>query len=109
MKNGKFFTGLVMSNEEIKEKRGAAVCEKAELAYRRAKENLEEQIKEMERDREDILDFSATDANDLNVAKNFDAKDFVTKDTRLGLRLRDAQLQLEIVSKRYDELFVEGE
>jgi hypothetical protein len=102
---GAFIDSLKRNNKQIREDRATAITEDAQLIYRRKIEDLEMSIKKMKRDQENMLDMSPTDAHSLIVASDFNAVDYVTKDIDLGVRIRNAEITLEIAMKRYNYLF----
>lgn len=102
---GKFFTNLKRSNKQIKSDRALSIAEDAEMAYKRRVEDLEREIKRVNRDRANMLDLSAKDANSLIVASDFNADEFVRKDIELGLKLRELNIRLEVAKASYKNLF----
>jgi len=59
----------------------------------------------MEREQENMLDLSPTNALSLTLASDFDAKAYVGKDLDLGVRIRNLDIKLDIAKKRYAYLF----
>jgi hypothetical protein len=102
---GKFFENLKRSNRQIKSDRALSIAEDAEMAYKRKVEDLEREVKRVNRDRANMLDLNAKDANSLIVASDFSADQFVTKDIELGLKLRNLEIQLEVAKASYKNLF----
>lgn len=102
---GAFVESLKRNNSKIKEDRAIAIAEAAELIYKREVEDLGIQIKQMKRERDAMLDLSPKDTNSLILASDFNAKEFVTKDLELGVRIRNLEIKLEIAQARYTELF----
>ena len=102
---GKFFDSLKRSNSKIREDRALDIAEDAQLTFKREVEDLEMEIKKMERERDGMLDMSPTTADSLVLASDFKAKDFVTKDIELGVKIRQAKITLDIAKERYQELF----
>lgn len=102
---GAFISSLVRNNKQIRQDRAMAIAEDAQMIYRRNVEDLELQIKRMRRDRENMLDLSPNNAMSLIVAADFDSKAFVEKDIELGVKIRNAEIKLEIAQKQYAYLF----
>ena len=102
---GAFIASLKRNNSKIREDRAIAIAESAEMIYKRTVEDLEMSIKGMKRDRENMLDMSPTDAQSLVMASDFDAVDFTKKDIDLGVKIRNAEITLEIAKDRYAILF----
>lgn len=102
---GAFLESLKRNNRKIREDRAAAIAEDTELLFKRTIEDLQVNIKRMERELENMLDLSPTDAQSLVLASDFDAASFVAKDVDLGVKIRNEQIKLEIAQKRYQHLF----
>lgn len=106
---GAFFESLTRNNKQIRADRALSIAEDAQLQYRRVVEDLEVGIKRMKRDRENMLDLSPDHAMSLKLASDFDSAEYVAKDVDLGVRIRNAEIKLEIAQKQYSRLFVGGE
>jgi hypothetical protein len=108
MPKGAFVVSLQRSNSKIRKDRAADIAEIAEMAYKNAVQNLMVGIKRMKREREAMLDLSPTNAMSLMVANDFDSEKFVERDVQLGVDIRNAEIRLDIMQKRYSHLFTEG-
>jgi hypothetical protein len=104
-KEGAFLESLKRNNKKIREDRAASIGEDTQLEYKRAVEDLEMSIRKMKREQESMLDLSPTDAQSLVLASDFDSKSYVTKDMDLGVKIRNAEIKLEIANKQYKHLF----
>jgi hypothetical protein len=102
---GAFVASLKRNNAKIRDDRATAIAEDAQLVYKRAVEDLEMNIKKMRRDRENMLDMSPTDAQSLVLASDFNSGVFTQKDIDLGVKIRNAEITLEIARKQYEYLF----
>ncbi len=102
---GAFVGSLVRNNKKIREDRAIAIAEAAQMLYKREVEDTELKIKQLRREREAMLDLSPTTADSLVLASDFDAKDFVEKDIKLGVTIRNEEIKLEIAKTRYSHLF----
>lgn len=102
---GAFLESLKRNNKQIRDDRAAAICEDTQMLFRRTVEDLEVKIKRMERERDNMLDLSPSDARSLVLACDFDANDFVSKDVELGVKIRNEKIKLEIAQQRYKILF----
>ncbi len=102
---GAFVGSLVRNNKKIREDRAIAIAEAAQMLYKREVEDTELRIKQLKREREAMLDLSPTTADSLVLASDFDAKDFVSKDIGLGIKIRNEEIMLEIAKTRYSHLF----
>ena len=105
--NGTFKTDLQRNFKQIKESRAESVSEDVEIIYKRKIEDLCHDIRNIERDRENImLDLSPSNVTSaLVVPSDFNAEKFLEKDIQLGIRKREAEIKLDIVARRYEELF----
>jgi len=75
------------------------------MLFKRKIEDLSVSVKRMKRDRESMLDLSPENTTTLKMASDFDAEGFVTKDIELGVKIRNAEITLEIATERYNFLF----
>ena len=104
---GAFFGSLKRNNKQIRDDRALAIAEDTDLVYKRQIEDLELSIKKMTREQENMLDLSPTNAQSLILASDFKSEDYVRKDIDLGVKIRNAEITLEIAKKRYTYLFGE--
>jgi hypothetical protein len=106
--NGAFLESLQRNNSQIRKDRALAISEDAQLMYRRKLEDLEVSIRRMMRDQENMLDLSPENATSLKLASDFDAGEYVEKDTELSYKIKIAVEKLEIDKQRYEHLFGEA-
>ena len=66
------------------------------------------QIKRLKREQENMLDLSPTDADSLVLASDFDAKEYVTKDIEISVKIRNLEIKYDLAQKRYQYLFTTG-
>lgn len=102
---GAFINSLRRNNKQIREDRATAIGEDTQLLYKRQIEDLQVSIKRMEREQENMLDLSPASATSLTLASDFNAAEYVAKDTELGVKIRNESIKLEIALKRYTYLF----
>lgn len=102
---GAFISSLKRNNKQIRDDRALAIAETAQLIFKRKVEDLDLEIKRMKRDRENMLDMSPTTADSLVLASDFNAEGFTQKDIDLGVKIRNAEITLEIAKSRYEHLF----
>jgi hypothetical protein len=102
---GAFVASLKRNNKQIKDDRADAITEMAQMRYRRTVEDLNMDIKRMKRTRESMLDLSPENSFSLMVANNFDSEKFVEEDLKLGVKIREAEIKLEIAQSQYNYLF----
>lgn len=102
---GAFVSSLMRNNKKIREDRAIAITEDTKLLYKRKVEDIEISISRMKREQENMLDLSPTTADSLVLASDFNSEEYVTKDIDLGVKIRNAEITLEIAKKRYNTLF----
>lgn len=102
---GAFYASLVRNNKKIRADRAQAIQEDSEMIFRRTIEDLILGIKKLKRERESMLDLSPTSADSLILASDFDAAQFVEKDLDIGVKIRTAEIKLEIAEARFKALF----
>lgn len=102
---GAFIDSLKRNNRQIRSDRATAIAEDAQVMYRRKVEDLELSINRMRRDRENMLDMSPDNTLSLKLASDFNAAEYVQKDIDLGVKIRNAEIQLDIAQKQYKYLF----
>ena len=105
---GAFLSSLKRNNKQIREDRAQAIGEDCYLIYRREIEDLQVNIKRMERERENMLDLSPENALSLMLASDFDAKTFVAKDIELAVKIRNEKIKLGLALTRFNYLFSEA-
>jgi len=106
-KKNTFKEDLMRNFKQLKESRAESVAEDVEIAYKRKIEDLCHQIRNYDRDRENIiLDLSPTNAfNGTVVPSDFKPENFMAKDLEIGRNKRDAIISLTIMVERYTQLF----
>ncbi len=102
---GAFLESLKRNNAKIRDDRAAAIVEDAQIIYKREVEDIALQIKKLRREQENMLDLSPTHADSLVLASDFNAKDYVSKDLDLAIKIRNLEIKLELARTRYTYLF----
>ena len=89
---GMFKADLMRTFKQLKESRAESVAEDTEIIYKRQIEDFCHQIRNYDRDRENlILDLSPSSAFNGNVVpSDFSAAAFFQKDIEIGIKKRDA-------------------
>jgi len=105
---GAFMASLKRNNKQIREDRAMAIAEDCYLLYRRYIEDLQVNIRRMEREQENMLDLSPENAFSLVLASDFDAAAYVQKDVELGVKIRNEKIKLEIATAKFKQLFGSG-
>ncbi len=103
--NGAFKDSLLRNNKKIRADRAESIVEDAETLYKRKVEDLRLSIKRKKRDQENMLDLSPDTAMSLKVASDFNAEEYVAKDTELSLAIRNESIKLDLAIERYTHLF----
>lgn len=104
--SGAFVASLKRNNAKIRSDRAEAIAENAHTLYRRRIEDLQMNIRQLKRDRDNMLDLSPSDAQSLKLASDFNAQEFVEKDIAMGIKLRNLEIELQIAAERFNYLFV---
>ncbi len=105
---GAFFANLNRNNSKIRGDRAIAITEDAQLLYKRELEDMEMKLKRLKRERENMLDLSPSSADSLILATDFNSEEFVKKDIKLGIDIRNLQIAIDIARERFNALFVDG-
>jgi hypothetical protein len=100
-----FYSSLKRNNKQIRDDRATAIAEDTQLVYKRKIEDIELSIKKMKREQDNMLDLSPTNAQSLILASDFDSAAYTEKDIDLGVKIRNAEITLQIAQKRYNYLF----
>jgi len=100
-----FMDYLMRNNRQIREDRAEVIAEDTQITFRRVIEDIGLRIKKLKRERDNMLDLAPDHALSLKLAENFNATEFVAKDLRLGVLIRNEEVKLEIAKKRYNFLF----
>jgi hypothetical protein len=104
-KQGAFLDSLKRNNKQIRDDRAKSIAEDAQVLYRREVEDIDLKISRLKRDQENMLDLSPDNAHSLKLASDFDGKDYVAKDLKIGIDIRNLEIALEIAKARYEYLF----
>jgi len=102
---GSLYASLSRSNRQIREERGDALAEQIETAFRRGIEDLRYDLKDLKRKRSNMYDFSPTNSQSLVMAKDVEARTILVDDKAISVRIRNLEIELEIMEGRYVELF----
>ncbi len=102
---GLFETLLTRNNRQLRDDRAQIIIEDAQLIFKRTIEDIQQNIKKVSRDRENMLDMNPDNKDVILNPSSFDSQKFVDNDLKLGLDLRNLRIKLEIAQERYDELF----
>jgi hypothetical protein len=103
--SGVFRSTLKRNNKQIREDRAENIIEDTQLVYKRSIEDLTLEINKLRREQDSMLDLSPTNATSLVHANDFDEKSFVEKDIIISLKIRNAQIKLDLAKVRYNYLF----
>jgi len=103
--SGAFMDSLVRSNKQIKHDRAEVISEDAQLRFKRTIEDMEMELKKLNRERLNMLDLSPENAHSLMLGKDFDSNGFVKRDLEIGVSIRNLEIELDLAKSRYDFLF----
>lgn len=106
-KKGAFTESLVRNNKKIREDRAIAISEEAEMKYKRVIEDMQIKLRQLRRDRDNMLDLSPTNADSLVLASDFKSDVFIEKDIQLSVDMRNLEIKLDIARERYNYLFTD--
>ena len=98
---------LFRNNKQIRADRAEDLKEELNVAFKRECEDLDRDIKSLERARKNQYDFSPTNSQSLILAKEVVGIDIVKEDRKRTLDIREKRIIFEEMSQRYLELFGE--
>ena len=105
--NSEFLRMLQRSRKEIVGDRAVAIFEETEMIFNRFIVDTRMKIKNLHRERQNLMDVAPKDRISLVPANDFDAKAFIERDIELGQEILDTKEMLGIAEERYQALFGE--
>lgn len=96
---------LSRNTAAIKADRATEIAELAEIEAKRKVEDLEREVKQLERRKKSSLDLSPDNTYSIMKVKDFEPSDFVDAYSNLGLQIREAKIKLNNARQTYNELF----
>lgn len=102
---GLFADLLKRNNTKIRDDRAASIIEDADIQFKRTVEDMQHELRKLNRARDNMLDLSPTNADSLVLASDFDGKQFADKDIELGVKIRNIEIKLQVATERYAKLF----
>lgn len=102
---GKFGQLLMRSNTKLRQDRGLKIVKDTEKKYRRTIEDLQDNLENLEVDRDNMLDINPSNAQTIINPSDFESDLFVKKDIEIGLKVREVKIKLEVAKERYADLF----
>lgn len=102
---GLFQEFLARNSKQIRQGRAENISEEALIEYKRKAEDIEHSLKKLRRTRNNMLDMSPDNTYTILNAKDFDAKEFTDEYHRIGVKIRNLEIEYEIVKKDLKELF----
>jgi hypothetical protein len=102
---GVLFNSLNRNSGQVKKDRADMIHTAAERYYRRQLEDIRDKIKELEITRDAQLDMSPDDINKIISPAAFDAKGFFETDASATMQIRELEIKLQELEKRYTLLF----
>jgi hypothetical protein len=105
-KNGLFYAMLKRNNKQIREDRAQSIGEEAEIVFKRRVEDVELEISRKRRELENMLDLSPDNSLSLIVADKFDATEFINRQEKILVEIRNLEIKQELLSNQYKKLFL---
>jgi len=102
---GAFRESLLRNNKKIRSDRAESIVEDAQTLFKRTIEDMQINIRRMERERENMLDMSPENTMTLLLATDFKAQEYVNKEIEIGVSIRNEDIKLKIAKDRYKALF----
>lgn len=102
---GALYQSLARNNKEILKDRAETISEDLETTFSRNAQDLSKKLKRLNRDRNNMYDFSPTNTQSLMLGKEVQADDILIKDMKLSIEIRQIEIELEIAINRYEYLF----
>lgn len=104
---GAFATMLKRSNKQLREDRAENIVRNTKKQYRRRIEDMNDQIAQINEDRQNLLDINPGNTQTIINPSDFNTDEFIEKDIDYGVKLRNIQIKLEIALEQYRNLFGE--
>jgi hypothetical protein len=102
---GALYQSLSRNSKDILKDRAETISEDLEMTFKRGVEDIAAKLKRLNRERNNMYDFSPSNTQSLVLAKDLDSRDILAKDTRLSIDIRQVEIELEIAQKRFEFLF----
>ena len=96
---------LSRNTSQIKSDRAQEIAELTEIEAKRKIEDIEREVKQLERKKKSSLDLSPDNTYSLMKVKDFEPLDFITAYSNLGLEIREKKIKLNNAKQTYNELF----
>lgn len=107
LKKNQFQSDLMRNYKQLRDSKAQAVVTNCEKVYRRKIEDLVERCRQVEMDRQDIInELVPSGLGQTNVVpSDFSAESLYQKDIEMGKVERRAKIELEVACDRYQKLF----
>ena len=102
---GALYQSLSRNNKEIKNDRAEIIAEDLEMSFSQGIQLSTKNLKQLLRERANMYDFSPTNTQSLVMAHDVKSEAIFAKDLNLSIRIRQAEIELEILKERYEFLF----
>lgn len=96
---------LDRNSKTIRADRAEQIADDTRLEYRRKIEDLQRDIKKLQRTNAALLDMSPDNTTSIISSKNFEPVDFVETRAQNSIEIYKKEKELEIVSKDFELLF----
>ena len=102
---GALYQSLARNSKEILKDRAETISEDLEMTFKRGVEDIAAKLKRLNRERNNMYDFSPSNTQSLVLAKELDSREILLKDTKLSIEIRQVEIELELAQSRYEYLF----
>lgn len=102
---GALAESLKRGSKQIRADRGIQIAEDTEIQAQRSIQDQELSIKKLQRSLNSMLDLSPTETTSLILASDFDANMWLKKRDELLLKIRNAEILLDLKKKDFHLLF----
>jgi len=102
---GALYQSLSRNSKEIMKDRAETISEDLEMTFKRGVEDIAAKLKRLNRERNNMYDFSPTNTQSLVLAKELDSRDILARDSKLSIEIRNEEIKLEVAQQRFEYLF----
>lgn len=102
---GALYQSLSRNSKEILKDRAETISEDLEMTFKRGVEDIAARLKRLNRERNNMYDFSPSNTQSLVLAKELDSREILSRDTKLSIEIRQVEIELGISQERFEYLF----
>lgn len=107
-KDGVFEQMLKRNNKQLRDDRAQVIITNTEKFYRRKVEDLQDELNQIEVDRQNMMDVNPGNTQTIINPNDFNAEAFVQNDTMMAMKARETRIKLEEARNGYIRLFGTG-